>query len=277
VSSTAWPEEPISSIKHPAVTAVRQALGQAGGGRATAYLVEDAKMVTQALAAGAPLETVLYLGPVEPPEDGRVLQAVRDAGVECHGVTRGVFFRVLDLGYETATRVLATVRAEPLPASRLSDLIDGSACFLVGEQIQDPRNVGVLIRTADGLGVRAAIFTADSADPYSRACVRSTTGSILRVPLVVADHLPGVLDALRTRGVRIIGTSAHAVTACWDADPSPPCALLLGNETTGLSPEAQAACDVLVTIPMQGEASSLNVTVAAGALLYEVARQGASR
>ncbi|MBM3476654.1 MAG: RNA methyltransferase [Armatimonadetes bacterium] len=265
--------ETITGVKHPTIVRVRQSLGQAGGGRATAFLVEDAKMVSQALAAGAPLETVLYLDPVEQPEEQALLEAVRRAGAECQVVTRGVFFRVLDLGYETATRVLATVRAEPLPASRLGELTNEEACLLVGEGIQDPRNVGVLIRTADALGVRAAIFTADSADPYSRASVRSTTGSILRVPLVLAESLLDVLDNLRHRGVRIIGTSAHAATACWDADLSPPCALLLGNETTGLSPEAQAACDLLVTIPMQGEASSLNVTVAVGALLYEVARQ----
>jgi len=273
VGDTARPEETISSIKHPVIAAVRRSLGQVGGGRATAFLVEDAKMVSQALAAGAPLGTVLYVDSAEQPEGEGLAKTARQAGVECHRVTRGVFFRVLDLGYETATRVLATVRVEPLPPGQVGELVDQDACFLVGEQIQDPRNVGVLIRTADAFGVRAAILTADSADPYSRASVRSTTGSILRVPLLLADSLPEVLGALRTHGVRMIGASARAATACWDADLSPPCALLLGNESTGLSPEAQSACDLLVTVPMQGEASSLNVTVAAGALLYEVARQ----
>jgi TrmH family RNA methyltransferase len=269
-------EQIISSIKHPAITAVRRSLGQVGGGRPTAFVVEDARMIGQALAASAPVDAVLFLDPVEG-EEATLLGAVREEAIPHHVVTRGVFFRVLDLGYETAARVLATVRAEPFPYARLGELIDAQACFLVGEQIQDPRNVGVLIRTADALGVRAAIFSGDSADPYSRASVRSTTGSILRVPLVIADRLPEVLGALQADGVRIIGTSAHATTACWDADLSTPCAVLLGNETNGLSDGAKTLCDLLVAIPMQGEASSLNVTVAAGALLYEVARQRARR
>ena len=268
-------EEIIASVKHPTIVSVRQSLGQVGGGRATAFLVEDAKMVAQALAAGAPLQTALYLDPVEQPEEKALLESVRRAGIECRCVTRGVFFRVLGLGYETSTRVLATVRAEPLAPSRLGELIDRNACFLIGEQIQDPRNVGVLIRTADALGVRAAIFSADSADPYCRASVRSTTGSILRVPLVLADCLPEALAVLRTHGVRPIGASAHATNVCWDADLSAPCAVVLGNETNGLSEGAKALCDLLLSIPMHGEASSLNVTVAAGALLYEVARQRA--
>jgi TrmH family RNA methyltransferase len=266
-------QEVISSIKHPAVAEVRRSLGQVGGGRPTAFVVEDARMISQALAAGAPVEAVLFMDPVEGPDEKVLRDALRRAGVQSHLTHRGVFFRVLDLGYETATRVLATVRAEPFPHARLAELIDAQACFLVGEQIQDPRNVGVLVRTADALGVRAAIFSSDSADPYSRASVRSTTGSILRVPLVLAERLPEVLAALRAAGVRVIGTSAHAATACWDADLSTPCAILLGNETSGLSEGAKSVCDLLVTIPMQGEASSLNVTVAAGALLYEVARQ----
>jgi len=90
----------------------------------------------------------------------------------------------------------------------------------------------------------------------------------------VTDNLLDALTGLRAQGVRVIGTSAHAATACWEADLALPCAIVLGNETTGLSKEAQAVCDLLVMIPMQGGASSLNVTVAAGIVLYEVGKRG---
>ncbi len=277
VSTASRPDGALSSLKDPVIAAVRRRLGQVGSGEPTAYLIEGAKRITQALAAGAPVETVLFLDPVSGPDEQALLRSLAQGRVESYLVTRGVFFRLLDLGYETATRVFATVRAEPLPPARLAELVDAEACFLVGEQIQDPRNVGVLIRTAEALGVRAAIFGPGSADPYSRAAVRSTTGSILRVPVVLPSDLPELLARLRAQGVRLIGSSAHAQTPCWDASLSTPCAVLLGNETAGLSPDLQGLCDVLVTIPMRGEASSLNVTVAAGVLLYEVLHQRARR
>jgi TrmH family RNA methyltransferase len=192
-------------------------------------------------------------------------------------VTKGVFSRLMGLGYETSARIVATVRATPLRISQALALIDDDSCALIGERIQDPRNAGVLIRTADALGLEWAAFSRGSIDPYSRPSVRSTTGSMFRVPLLVNADIASMVEALKEKSVRVIGTSAHAATACWDADLSPPCAILVGNETSGLSEEARAACDLLVTIPMRGEAHSFNVTVAAGIVLYEAARQRAGR
>jgi len=266
------PSHVISTIKHPAVAAARQSLGQMGGQPATAFLAEGPEMVLQALASAAPTEAVFCLHPIQEAEEA-VSRSAREAGVECHLVTRGVFSRILGLGYETAARVLATVSEKPLQLAEVMALVDSDACILVGERIQDPRNVGVLIRTADAMALTMAAFSEGSADPYSRASVRSTTGSIFRVPLVVDADIVRFITALKGKSVRIIGTSARATTPCSEADLSRPCAILLGNETAGLSAEAKEACDVLVSIPMYGGAHSLNVTVAAGIVLHEVARQ----
>ncbi|MCK4299886.1 MAG: hypothetical protein KAX80_10160, partial [Planctomycetes bacterium] len=98
--------EVISSLKHPAVVAARQSLGQAGGREATAFLADGHRLASQALASPVPVERVLFLDPVEG-EEASLLRRARDVGVECCVVTRGVFFRILGLGYETAVRVLA--------------------------------------------------------------------------------------------------------------------------------------------------------------------------
>jgi TrmH family RNA methyltransferase len=269
-------EEIITSIKHPAVAEARRRVARSGGQAPQAFLADGRKLVTQALDAGAPIEAVFFLEPADPPELRALLQRARDAGLGCHVARRGVFFRILDLGYETSVGVLAVVR-RPAPAGRLADLLAAGAaaefCALVGERIQDPRNVGVLVRTADAFGLAAAVFIADSADPWCRPAVRSTTGSVFRVPIRLPADLPGALADLKTAGVRIIGSSAGAPGASWQADLAGPCALVVGNETQGLTDELAAVCDEIVTIPMSGGAHSFNVTVAAGILAYERARQ----
>jgi len=265
-------EEVISSIKHPAVVAARRALGQVGQGAVTSYLADGHSLVSQAVDARVPVEGVFFLHPVEGPEEAALLARVRGSGLPCHVVRRGVFFRILGLGYETSVGVLAELRRPP-SADLLQATQRADACALAGEQIQDPRNVGVLIRTADAWGLACAAFTADSADPYSRASVRSTTGSIFRVPVARVSDLPACLSSLRGRGMCIVGTSAHARTACWDADLRGPCVVVLGNESVGLSEAVRNSCDLVVRIPMHGGARSLNVTVAAGIVLYERERQ----
>jgi len=265
--------EVVSSIKHPAVADARRSLGQVGGQEATSFLADGGRLVSQALDAPVAVRRIFFLEPVEGEEAG-LLRRARDAGAPCTVVTRGVFFRVLALGYETSVRVLAVV--ERPTWAPVGGSMEGDACVLAGEGMQDPRNVGVLIRTVDAWGLPGAIFSEDSADPYSRASVRSSTGSAFRVPVTRAAHLTEYLAGLRRKSVRIIGTSAQAGTPCWDADLSGPCVVLLGNEGVGLSDEVRDVCDLLVSVPMFGGAHSLNVTVAAGIVLYERARRARS-
>jgi len=269
----------ISTVKHPDVVAARRRLGRVGGKPATSFLVDGQRLVSQALESQVPVERVFLLDPVEE-EQLALLGRARELGVACHAVTRGVFFRILGLGYETSVKVLAVVGRPQSGHPAFPDateLIEGDMCVLVGESIQDPRNVGVLIRTVDAWGLVCAVFSGDSGDPYSRASVRSSTGSAFRVPVTIAAHLVEYLERLKQRSVRLIGTSARAATPCWEADLSGPCAILFGNESVGLSAPAREVCDLLVSIPMTGGAHSFNVTVAAGIVLYERARQRSVR
>jgi len=267
----AFGDDLIGTIKHPAIAEARRSIGQAGRKEPTSFLVDGCRLVSQAVAAGAPVERLFFLNPLEGTRHKKLLQDARERGIECHEVVKGVFFRLLGLGYETSVRVLALVARKTVPETTHPEGPD--TCVLVGERIQDPRNVGVLIRTADAYGTSRAAFTADSADPFCRASVRSTTGSVFRVPLSLTADVAGYLGRLAGSGMKIVGTSAGASRPCWEEDLSRPCAIVLGNETAGLSADASALCDALVRIPMSGGAHSFNVTVAAGIMLYERARQ----
>jgi TrmH family RNA methyltransferase len=266
--------EVIDSVKHPLVAEARRRAGQPDRPGTKAYLVDGLPLVSQALDAAAPIERLFFL---HPPDEmhAAFLERAQRSGVECLLVTRGVFFRILGLGYETAVRVIALVR-RPAPCD-VAQLVRGQGCILVGERIQDPRNVGVMVRTADAWGLAGAVFSQDSADPWCRASVRSTTGSVFRVPVTLTERLGDDIERLEAQSIRVVGTSAHAERACWEVDLTGPCAVVFGNESDGLSPELKDACDLLVRIPMWGGAHSLNVTVAAGILLYERARQQSAR
>jgi TrmH family RNA methyltransferase len=259
--------ERVSTIKHPAVAEARRRTGQLGGHGPDCYLADGYRLVHQAVDARAPAAALFFLDPPSKAHAG-LLERAEALGIPCYAAGRGVFFKVLGLGYETSVKVLGVLRRPP-PA----DLTEAEDCVLVGERVQDPRNVGVIVRTADAHGLSLVAFSADSADPYSRAAVRSSTGSIFRLRLALPQDLPEALSALQARGLRVIGTSARGGGECWNADLAGPCAILLGNETEGLSDAARAACSEMVTISMCGGAHSLNVTVAAGILLYERARQ----
>jgi tRNA G18 (ribose-2'-O)-methylase SpoU len=261
------PTDLIDSIKHPAVAATRRDLSPGGG----SFIIDGRRLVSQGIGSRIKIQRVFFRHPVEGAPLTGLLDRVRRNAIDCHVVSRGVFFRVLGLGYETAVGVLAVARRpEPEQAATLQIR---NAALLVGERIQDPRNVGVIIRTANAWTLHSAVFSRDSADPYSRAAVRSSTGAIFRVPIDQPEDLPACLKSLKEQSVRVIGTSARAKRLCWDADLTGSCAIVLGNESVGLSKEVRRVCDELVTIPMSGGAHSFNVTVAAGILLYERARQ----
>ncbi len=230
-------------------------------------------MVRQALASPSPIFAV-FATATEAGSDNRALEAACAAQrVPLYLLSAGLLAKMVGTGYETAVTALAVVGQRLIAEQDL--LSADQALLLVGERIQDPRNVGVLVRTAEASGCAALLLSADSAEPFSRAAVRSTTGSILRLPLCVAPDLPATLERLKERGTRIVATSARAPVLAYDAVLSErPLALVVGNETEGIGDATRTAASDFVALPMAPQgASSLNVTVAAGVLLYEAVRQ----
>jgi TrmH family RNA methyltransferase len=262
--------EAVGGIKHPAfrdAVALTRAGGRAATGR---YLAEDANLVRQALAA--PQAEVF--GVFAAPDEAKCLEVACAARrVPLYVAGGGLITKLVGAGYETATAAVAVVAQRVLPPEAL--LFPPDALILCGEHIQDPRNVGVLVRTAEAAGCAGLLLSADSADPFSRQAVRSTTGSILRLPLSLAPDLPAALAALRARGCCIVVSSGQADTVAFDADlGARPLVLVVGNEQSGITDAVHAVADVRVRLPMApGGADSLNVTVAAGALVYEAIRQ----
>ena len=144
--------------------------------------------------------------------------------------------------------------------------------YIIVDRLQDPGNMGTIIRTAEGAGVTDIIVSRDSVDPYSPKVVRSAMGSLFRMKISISDDLVGDIRALREKGVKVCGTHLSGVEF-YDEDFSGDIAFLIGNEGSGLSDEVSAEADTLLRIPMEGQVESLNAAVSAAVVMYEVLRQ----
>ena len=159
----------------------------------------------------------------------------------------------------------------PTPAS-LPELAPDSL-FVALDALQDPGNLGTVIRTADAAGAQAILLGKGTVDPYSPKVVRSTMGSLFHLPLIPLPDLYSALDLLADRGATLVATSLGATKSLYDLDLRGPTVWLIGNESQGLSEAALAHATTQIRIPMPGHAESLNAAVAAAVCLFETVRQ----
>jgi 23S rRNA (guanosine2251-2'-O)-methyltransferase len=144
---------------------------------------------------------------------------------------------------------------------------------LVLDSLEDPQNVGTLLRTAEASGVHGAIFPTRNQAPLTPAAIKASAGAVEHLRLAPVDDLPGALADLHARGLRIIGADGDAALTAREVDLRGPVAIVVGSEGKGLGPAVRRRCDLLVRIPMHGRIESLNAAVAGSILLYEAAAQ----
>jgi TrmH family RNA methyltransferase len=220
-----------------------------------------------ALAAGAEVEAV-FMG-AEGQESPAVVEAVASA--------QGRGIRIFELGPGVVEKVADTVTPQPLlaivrtPVATLDDLA-GASFVVVCVDVRDPGNAGAVIRSADAAGADGVICCAGTVDPFNPKTVRASAGSVLHLPVVAGDDAGTVLDALKARGLRCLAAVAHGGETYTEVDLVGPLALVLGNEASGLPNNLGALIDHDLTIPMAGKAESLNVSMAAAVLCFEVRR-----
>jgi RNA methyltransferase, TrmH family len=144
---------------------------------------------------------------------------------------------------------------------------------IVLSTIQDPGNLGTIIRTAAAAGADGLWVSHDSVDLDNPKVLRASAGQWFRLKMGVSDNLPQLITNYQQQGVRVISTTSFTETSYWDVDLRLPTLILLGNEGAGLSPELATLADIQVKIPMQPDVESLNVATAAALILYEARRQ----
>lgn len=167
----------------------------------------------------------------------------------------------------------------PFPYRSLPDVIQGAsqpALLLVLDRIQDPHNLGAMIRSAEVFGADGVIIGTSSQCGVTASVVRSSAGAIHHVPVAQVDDLTEAVRELSRHAIRIVATSGEAETAATAVELARPVAIVVGNEGVGIDPELLTVSDEIVRIPQFGRVGSLNAAVAAGILLYEARRQRTS-
>lgn len=159
--------------------------------------------------------------------------------------------------------------------ARLSTSLIANSLLVVLHQINNPVNVGAILRTAEAAGATGVIITRNTSDPFSPKSLRGAMGSAFRLPLWTGTGYMEVIEWCRTRGIVSVCADTKASSIYTDVNWTHATVLILGPESTGLTIAEIESADQTVSIPMKGEAESLNVSVAAGILLYEAARQRA--
>lgn len=165
---------------------------------------------------------------------------------------------------------------DQFPYADLKEVLQGGAgapLLLVLDGIEDPRNLGALIRTADACGVWGVIIPKDRAAGITPAVAKSSAGAVFHISVVRVTNIVSTLRRIKERGVWVLGAAAEAQTELYAHDLAVPLAVVIGGEGRGIRPLVKRECDLLASIPMRGKVNSLNASVAGSIILYEVIRQ----
>ncbi len=255
----------ITSTRNPRVVAARKLHQRKYRKRENRFLVEGLQILHMALDAGArPLEVFYCEDFFTGPEAPALLRRFAAAGATLIPVAPHVLESLSER--ETPQGLVATFA---LFEHQLSDIPPrGHDLYLVLDRLQDPGNLGTLIRTADAVAARGVILIEPCVDPFDPKTVRGTMGSLFNVPLVRTADVAGLFAWLGAHGIRPVGADAHRGVLWGEGLWQGNVALILGNEARGLSDDVREHVHAYARLPIRGKAESLNVAVAGGVLMY---------
>lgn len=258
--------EVITSRSNPKIKFLRS-LRQRKTRQATGlFLIEGIRHVGEAVQNGAPLHSLYYAPELLTSQFAKDLIADQQAsGSPCYAVSPEVFAGLAEKDHPQGLVALCRWSPPPLETRHRDNFRWGVALI----SPQDPGNIGTILRTIDAVGASGLLLLEDSADPTSSACVRASMGTLFHLPVVQASFDAFLAWAQQHR-YTLYGTSARAGEDFRQIAYQPPAILLLGSERAGLTPQQTAVCHHLVTLPMYGRATSLNLAVATGVMLYQM-------
>lgn len=235
------------------------------------FLAEGVHLAQEALRSAADVELVVFSKRLSSREEGRaLLRAVGQRRLNCAEADDALMDSIQDA--RSPQPILMLVRRPDWPPDAGLGVRGPTPLAVVAIGIQDPGNLGSLLRTADAAGATVCFVAEGSADPFHPRAVRATMGSIFRVPVFLESER-GLVARLHARGLRLIGTEATTGTVYHRCNLDRPAAVFFGAEGSGLPPSLRSLLDESIQVPMREGVNSLSVGAAAAVVLFEAARQ----
>jgi len=225
------------------------------------YLIEGPNLIREAMQNGGDIEMIIQSEDFNPEEIANAPMAV---------MSSGLFRKLSDT--ETPQGIMAIVKKKAYTKEEFFSPGTKSNLIIL-DRLQDPGNIGTIIRTADAAGYQGVIVLKGTADIYSPKIVRAAAGSLFRLPALMVDTPDEVVRMLKQNRKNIICTTPNCSSYYYDIDMKENAAVIIGNEGNGVCDEFMTHSDILIKIPMEGTIESLNAAVSAGILMYESVRQ----
>ena len=234
--------------------------------------VEGMRLCDEALTSGLQIHAVIFSDEIARKE--KPAELIAQLAAACDRLVCVSEKLLTYVSYSKTAQGILLLAARPETSEKqLADKQTQTSLIVIMHRITNPVNAGAILRTSEATGVTGAIATENATDPFSPKALRGAMGAAFRLPVWYRPGYAQALEWCTTRGIKTVCADLDAQKNYTEFDWTAPCALILGPETSGLSPAEIAAADDAVRIPMREPVESLNVSVATGVLLYEAARQ----
>ncbi|MBF0985911.1 MAG: RNA methyltransferase [Clostridiales bacterium] len=226
--------------------------------RLDSYIVEGIKMVKEAISENQEIALIAIREDFKIDFDTKNIKTVT--------ISNKIFNDISDV--KTPQGILAVIKK-----NQNNQIETNQEYILALDSLQDPGNMGTIIRTADSANINQIIINKTTVDPYSPKVIRSTMGAIYRTNIIEVEDLKATLKEMKLKGFQIITTDLKATQSIYDINYNNKTVVVIGNEANGVSQEILQTADKKVIIPMLGKTESLNASIAASIMIYEYVRQ----
>lgn len=231
------------------------------------FMIEGVRLVEEAVKSNSTIKYCLCSQSLGGDRVFDIINELRGRGVNVYPVADELLKDICDTKTPQGIAAVAEI-SRP----KMGSLLDSGKIIVLLDRIQDPGNLGAIIRTAHAAGAGGVILSEGCADPYSSKVLRATMGSIFHVPVFYSCSLAEICEEMKSRGYTIYASSLDADSAYYDQKYEGKSAVIIGNEANGIEKRLLEAADRLIMIPMPGGAESLNASVACGVILFEMAK-----
>jgi TrmH family RNA methyltransferase len=251
---------------------LRRARAVRDGKIVDSVFVEGLRLCEEALKSGLKIEAVIYSEQIAAKaKAARLIGELKNAATKSGSVSEKL---LESISYTKTPQGIIVLASRPvITENEFKARQPASALLVVMHGINNPVNVGAILRTAEAAGAAGAITTGNTADPFSPKALRGAMGSAFRLPIWTGADYARVIEWCRKQSIQTVCADAQAAKTYTEIDWRQPTALIVGPESTGLTSKEIDAADVAARIPMKGSTESLNVAVAAAVFLYEASRQ----